>query len=171
MSLFPYAILLGLSALTLTAHAVDIGDPAPGFSLPRVDSANLADLSLASQRGKVVYVDFWASWCAPCRYSMPLLDGLRNQLQSEGALFEVVAVNVDADVEDAKQFLNQYSVSYPLVSDPIGATPAAFDLQGMPTGYLVDANGNVRLIHQGFRPGDIESLEQAIRQLLSDAPH
>jgi thiol-disulfide isomerase/thioredoxin len=165
---FHLALLLTLTLGANAAQALDVGDTAPAFTLPSLRATEVP-LALATQRGKVVYVDFWASWCAPCRISMPLLDELRTRLQSEGAAFEVLAVNVDADAADGRDFLLDMPVTYPVVSDPAGATPAAYELQGMPTGFLLDETGKVRLIHQGFKRGDIAPLEREIRSLLGES--
>jgi thiol-disulfide isomerase/thioredoxin len=162
-----HAALL-LTLCTSLAQALEVGDAAPDFTLPGLRAEQSAPLELAALHGKVVYVDFWASWCAPCRISMPLLEELRTRLQGEGAAFEVVAVNVDEDLADGRDFLLDTPVTYPVVSDPAGATPAAYELGGMPTGFLLDQDGKIRLIHQGFKRGDIAPLEQAIRALLND---
>ncbi len=125
-----------------------------------------AQVSLDSLRGKVVYVDFWASWCGPCRISFPILQQLRDELGPEG--FEVLAINLDEDESDARQFLADVTVSYPVVRDAAGVTPRAFGVMGMPTGYLVDRAGVVRVIHQGFRKSDGEPLRASIVELLGE---
>jgi thiol-disulfide isomerase/thioredoxin len=166
-----FALTLALLLCTSATQALELGAAAPAFALPdlRAAAPQRAPLTLQMQRGKVVYVDFWASWCAPCRTSMPLLDALRTRLQSEGAAFEVVAVNVDENADDGRDFLQGTPVSYPVLSDPAGATPAAYELQGMPTGFLLDGAGTVRLIHQGFKREDIVPLEREIRTLLRES--
>jgi len=123
-------------------------------------------MSLESLRGKVVYLDFWASWCGPCRVSFPQLEQLRHELGPDG--FEVLAINVDEEEADARQFLADVPVSYPVVRDGEGITPQTYGILGMPTGYLIDRQGVVREIHQGFRKSDGDKLRTAIIALLGE---
>jgi thiol-disulfide isomerase/thioredoxin len=123
-------------------------------------------VSLSSLRGKVVYLDFWASWCGPCRISFPQLEQLRAELGSRG--FEVYAINVDEVAADALKFLAEVPVSYPVVRDGEGATPRSYGVRGMPTGYLIDREGVVRRIHQGFRRSDGAALRTEIIELLGE---
>ena len=146
------------------AAGVAVGDTAPAVNLPALSADG--EISLQALRGKVVYLDFWASWCGPCRVSFPLLTQLRNELGASG--FEVLAINVDEVEADARQFLAEVPVSYPVVRDGEGATPQAFGILGMPTGYLIDRHGIVRDIHQGFRKSDIVKLRGAVIELLGE---
>ena len=148
------------------AGAVAVGDSAPPVALPLLAASSPATGSLAALRGKVVYLDFWASWCGPCRLSFPQLEQLRQELGPRG--FEVLAVNVDEVEPDALRFLEQLPVSYPVVRDGSGATPAAYGILGMPTGYLIDRDGVVRLVHQGYRKSDGEVLRASILELLGE---
>ena len=146
------------------AAGVEVGQPAPAVQLPNMSGS--AVVTLESLRGKVVYVDFWASWCGPCRVSFPILEQLQNELGPAG--FEVLAINLDEVEADAIQFLSDVPVSYAVVRDAEGTTPLAFGVKGMPTGYLVDRAGIVRVIHQGFRKSDGEHLRVAINELLGE---
>lgn len=148
----------------VTAAGVEVGDTAPAVNLPALSADD--DISLQSLQGKVVYLDFWASWCGPCRVSFPLLEQLREELGVRG--FEVYAVNVDEVEADARKFLSEIPVSYPVVRDGAGATPGTFGILGMPTGYLIDRQGVVRDIHQGFRKSDSEKLRGAVIELLGE---
>jgi len=154
--------------LQLEAAAVAAGQTAPAVELPilSVGEAPPGSMSLQQMRGKVVYLDFWASWCGPCRMSFPRLEQLRAELGSEG--FEVLAVNVDEFEADALKFLEQLPVSYPVVRDAAGATPMKYGILGMPTAYLIDRQGVVRLVHQGFRKGDESGLRIEIMKLLGE---
>ena len=143
-----------------------VGDSAPAISLPLLSPGGPSAGSLAALRGKVVYLDFWASWCGPCRVSFPQLEQLRQELGPRG--FEVLAVNVDEVEPDALRFLEEVPVSYPVVRDGSGATPAAYGILGMPTGYLIDRDGVVRLVHQGYRKSDGEALRASIIELLGE---
>ncbi|HEY0963841.1 MAG TPA: TlpA disulfide reductase family protein [Pseudomonadales bacterium] len=160
-------LLLGFCAAS--TQAVENGETAPAFTLPplRSDDGN-ADISLADFRGKVVYVDFWASWCPPCLVSIPLLNELRNRLVEAGEPFEVLAINVDSDPELGIEFLLDEPVQYLALRDPAGTTPALYQVPGMPTSYLVDARGQVRLVHTGFKRSDIDKIELEVTKLLDE---
>ena len=121
-------------------------------------------MSLKSLRGKVVYLDFWASWCGPCRQSLPLLNDLRKELRRKG--FEVLAVNLDEEKSDAKAFLKQFPVSYPVLLDPKGKVPLKYDLPGMPTSYLIDRKGKIRKVHVGFKKQDMSKIRKEVMSLL-----
>lgn len=158
-----------LPLLGTSARAVETGEAAPAFTLPPLRSEDgTADISLADFRGKVVYVDFWASWCPPCLVSIPLLNELRNRLVAAGEPFEVLAINVDSDPEAGIDFLLDEPVQYLALRDPAGTTPALYKVPGMPTSYLVDAQGQVRLVHTGFRRSDIDKIEAEVIRLLAE---
>jgi len=158
---------LGLAALLLAlaaggAEAVERGDPAPGFSLPALQGSG--SVSLAAHRGKLVYLDFWASWCPPCLSSLPQLEALRRELPADRV--QIVAVNLDKEPAKARQFLAQHPIGYPSGSDPQGRTPESYGLETMPTSYLIDSQGVVRYVHEGFRKGDIDEIRSRIQALL-----
>jgi thiol-disulfide isomerase/thioredoxin len=150
--------------LCAQAAGVAVGQVAPPVVLPQL--AGAGDISLESLRGKVVYLDFWASWCGPCRISFPILNQLRKELGPKG--FEVLAVNVDEVESDANNFLSEVPVDFLIVRDPTATTPQTFGILGMPTGYLIDKQGTVREIHQGFRKNDGDKLRTAIMVLLGE---
>ena len=158
------AILLLCVPLSGQGAGVSAGQEAPGFELPRL-AGEAGALALTDLRGKVVYVDFWASWCGPSRLSFPQLQVLHEEFGSLG--FEVLAVNVDEFEPDALQFLEEIPVTYPVVRDASGATSAAYGVLGMPTGYLIDRQGIVRKVHQGFRKSDGVKLRREIVELLA----
>jgi len=160
------ALLAGLLLLPLTAvGAVTEGQAAPGFALPSLTEEGRT-VTLESLRGKVVYVDFWASWCPPCLVSFPILDEIRQEYADQG--FEVLAINVDEYPEDATDFLDKKPVSYLVVRDAAGTTPEAYGVPGMPTGFLIDREGNVRKVHKGFRKSDVPKLRAEIAELLEE---
>lgn len=143
------------------------GIMAPDFVLPTIANAGDADtLTLADFRGRVVYVDFWASWCGPCRLSLPALDAIYREMEEDGLM--VIAVSVDVVEEDALDFLTRYPVSYPVVIDTDGSVPREFGVNGMPSGYLIDRSGQVREVHVGFRRGDEDDLRDAIAALIAE---
>jgi len=157
-------LCLGL-ACSLLARAAEVGEVAPEVSLPSLTAAE-QQITLSELRGRIVYLDFWASWCGPCRLSFPQLEALRQELGPRG--FEVLAVGVDEQREDGLAFLEEVPVSYPVVWDGSGDTPRRYEILGMPTGYLIDGEGQVRVVHQGFRRGDGERLREEIIKLLGE---
>jgi len=156
--------LMVLLCSPLPASAVKIGEPAPSVSLASLPAGQ--ETRLFQLRGKVVYIDFWASWCGPCRISLPALDDIYRELNADG--FEMLAINVDEIEQDALDFLEKIPVSYPVVWDPTGDTPSRYQILGMPTAFLVDRNGVVREIHTGFRKSDAKKIRASIMELLSE---
>ncbi|HUP91259.1 MAG TPA: TlpA disulfide reductase family protein [Solimonas sp.] len=155
-------ILLASSA----ALAVNTGDAAPEVAGPGLLDGK--PVKLSALRGKVVLLDFWASWCAPCKVSLPELDALRRELHAMGyaGRFEVLAVNVDTQPADGRRFLETRPVAYPVLSDPAGAAAAAFALPAMPSSYLIGADGRVAAVHSGYRAGDAARLKAGTLALL-----
>lgn len=157
-SLLPLAF-----AMTATAAvAVGEGDRAPDFQARSV--AGDAEVALHSMRGKVVLVDFWASWCAPCKAAMPEFEKISKEFPADQ--FAVIGVNVDTKIEDARRALEKRPVSYLNASDPTGKLPKRFGLETMPTTYLIDQTGVVRVVHKGFRNGDMDKLREQVKKLL-----
>ena len=144
-------LLIHCSLLTTQALALEVGDTAPSLSLPSI-FADQAPIDLDALRGKTVYVDFWASWCAPCLRSMPAYNELYNRLKGED--FEFVAINVDNPIEDGLDFLIDEPLDFLIPSDPDGEAAELFGVIGMPTSYLIDPEGTIRLVHMGFRDGE-----------------
>jgi peroxiredoxin len=151
-------------ALSSPAAALDAGAPAPTVSMAPLEGGKA--LSLADLKGQVVYVDFWASWCVPCRLSMPALDEIYKRNKARG--FAVVGVNKDTSAADARKFLTRVPVSFPLVLDPADAVARGFDVKAMPSGYLVDRKGVVRQVHRGFTPETAAALAREIDSLLQE---
>jgi len=163
------ALALALAAaMAPAAHAVKPGDRMP--SIPPM--ANLEDggapIDLARFRGKVVYVDFWASWCVPCRTSMPMVDELYRKHGARG--FAVVGINKDDRVVDAQRFLKRVPVSFPLAADREDAVVRAFLVTAMPSGYLVDRKSVVRKVHRGYTAETARQIEAEVEELLREAP-
>lgn len=144
--------------------ATAFAQPAPDFELPVLDQGYT--LNLEDVKGKVVYLDFWASWCAPCALSLPELEKLRVRFHDQG--FEVVAINLDSSLEDARRFLKDKNISYPILFDQNQVTPERYGVAGMPTAFLLDRQGRLRDTHTGFKKGDTEKLAIIIQQLLRD---
>jgi len=149
-------------SLAGVARSADEGDTAPAFAAKSLTGPGT--VSLSSYRGKVVYLDFWASWCAPCQAALPALEELRKEFPADQ--FQVIAVNVDQDPEKALRLLEKHKIGYPSAADPEGRLPASFGLKTMPTSYLIDRQGVVRLVHPGFRTSDVDALRKQIRTLV-----
>lgn len=158
-------LLISCSLLGTQASALEVGDAAPSLTLPSI-FADQPAIDLDSLRGKTIYVDFWASWCAPCLRSMPAYNELYNRLKGDD--FEFVAINVDNPIEDGLDFLIDEPLDFLIPSDPDGEAAELFGVIGMPTSYLIDPEGVVRLVHMGFRDGDMEEIEAAINELIGD---
>ena len=151
--------------LSQSALAVEAGSTAPGLSLPRLDDASHS-IALGSLRGQVVYVDFWASWCVPCRISMPALEALYKQHGAKG--FVVVGVNKDVSNADAQRMLAKVQVTFPLVTDAGDAAARGFDVKTMPSGYLIDRKGVVRKVHRGFSEETARELREEVAALMKE---
>lgn len=157
-------LLLGLT-IAGSVFAIEKGDQAPDFTLPSMSEGAPA-ISLQELRGKTVYVDFWASWCAPCLRSMPLINALYGKYKDQG--FEVVAINVDDPIEDGQDFLLDTPLDYLIAADTDNTVLEQYGVIGMPTSFLIDPDGQVRLVHMGFKEKDIEIIEREVTQLLKE---
>jgi thiol-disulfide isomerase/thioredoxin len=156
--------LLMLGSPTLPAASlVGPGRPAPGVELPTGDGHSL---SLASLKGRVVLVDFWASWCGPCAAAFPALDELYQEYRARG--LEVVAVNLDEQRRDADRFLAGRPHAMTVLFDPQGRSAKAFGLEAMPTSFLLGRDGGIRFVHTGYSPGSLEAYRREIEQLLEE---
>ena len=153
------ALVLG-AFLWLQAAAVEVGDVPPAFNLTgRVSAVKLSDYA-----GKTVYLDFWASWCGPCKQSFPWMNDMQARYAAQG--LRVVAINVDQKAEDAQAFLRKTPAHFDLAFDPTGQTPKAYAIKAMPTAVLIGPDGKVLSVHSGFKDNDRSALEQNIRQAL-----
>jgi thiol-disulfide isomerase/thioredoxin len=123
-------------------------------------------LDLASLRGRVVYLDFWASWCAPCRQSFPWMETMKRTYGAQG--LEIVTVNLDRDRADADKFLKQFHPTFDVRLDPKGELAELYKVQGMPSSVLIDRRGVIRFTHVGFRPVDGPVYETQVRELLAE---
>ena len=151
------------AALVLAAplQAAVPGDSAPDFSLEGRSGA----VRLADYRGKFVYLDFWASWCTPCKRSFPWMGELQKRYGPAG--FEVIAVNVDTARGDAERFLAHTPAAFTVAWDPAGATPKLYAIKGMPSSVLIDPAGKVVGTHAGFNDTAARKTEAAIEAALA----
>ena len=157
----PFVIAANLLA-SGAAFGVTVGDVAPGFALPVLGGESTR--SLSESHGKVRYIDFWASWCPPCRVSVPAIVALQEELG--GDRFDVIAINVDERTDDALRFLERHPTNYDSLSDPRGETAEAYSLLGMPTSFVLDPEGRVTLVHVGFKRGDMKAIRAHIVELI-----
>jgi len=137
--------------------------PAPSVPLHLSDGTVVSPLSF---RGKVLLIDFWASWCAPCKVSFPAVDALFQRYREEGLL--VIGVNTDKQARDADAFLSKYPHVMPIAFDPRGSSAKIFDVRAMPTSFLIDRSGNIRFRHAGYSTKVLESYEREITALLGE---
>ena len=150
------------AGLSLHVLASQPGESAAALELPLLSDGQL--VSLSDFKGKIVYVDFWASWCGPCRRSLPLYEALYQRLDSDR--FQILAVNLDEDKRDAERFLNRHPVSYPVLLDPDGNSAKAWSVLAMPSSYLIDSEGRLAYIYIGFEVSHMEKIEHDINTLL-----
>lgn len=137
-------------------QALEPGEPAPAIEL----AGPKGNVSLAKLRGKLVYVDFWASWCGPCKQSFPWMNEMQAKYGAKG--LRIVAINVDAKREDADRFLADVPANFLVAFDSQGDSPKRYQIKGMPSSVLVGPNGKVLRTHSGFRPDERRALEEAI---------
>ena len=163
MKLIEAAMAAGL-CLALAAppaFAVDVGQAPPEIDLVGAAVAH----KLSDLQGKVVYLDFWASWCGPCRSSFPWMNDMQRKYGANG--LQIVGVNLDAKRGDADQFLAQVPAQFALAFDAKGDSAKRFGIKGMPTSVLIGKDGKVLLVHQGFREEDRKDLEQKLAAALA----
>jgi peroxiredoxin len=134
---------------------------APDFTLRTMSGPNMR---LAEQRGRVVMVNFWATWCGPCRQEMPQLDRLYQKYKSSG--FVLLGVNVDDDTQKAADVAGKLGVSFPVLLDTDKAVSKLYDLSTMPSTVLIDRDGKVRYVHRGYLTGYEDNYDKQIRELL-----
>jgi thiol-disulfide isomerase/thioredoxin len=164
------AFILAVTTLTLLpwlVKAVSVGNQAPDFSVPLLEDQTKM-VSLASSEGKLRYLDFWASWCAPCRLSLPAILKLQNELGTDQ--LEVIAVNVDENPKDAQRFLKRFAPKHSVVIDPKGEVAALYELPGMPTSFIISGTGKIVYRHSGFKEKDIDIIKQHLVTLLESSP-
>ncbi|HEY2736453.1 MAG TPA: TlpA disulfide reductase family protein [Polyangiales bacterium] len=146
------------------AHA---GSLDTGSKMPEIGLSDLSGRSVtaASLDGKVVVIDFWATWCAPCREELPVLQRLYKKYAGQGLV--VVGVSVDKEQDNIKEFLQKMPLSFPIVHDSAHQVSGRFSPPRMPSSYIVDRKGIVRYVHGGYRADDAAEFEKQIQTLLS----
>lgn len=152
-----------LSLLLLSASLVQAQSAAPDFTLKALDGSNLR---LAEQKGDIMLINFWASWCGPCIQEMPALDKLAQKYQTLGV--QVWGVNVENDSAAAKAYLQKVQVSFPILFDLENDVSKAYQVEAMPTTVILDKDGNVRAVHRGYQSGVEKKYEADIKKLLRE---
>jgi cytochrome c biogenesis protein CcmG, thiol:disulfide interchange protein DsbE len=153
--------LLGYGLLSKGGSSIAVGDPAPDKELSRLGDSGTGEL--ADYRGKWVLVNFWASWCAPCRSEAPALESFQRLHSGQG--FTVLGINLDDTTNDALDFVRRYGLTYPQLRDGDGSDRRdAFGMTGFPESFLVDPDGKVALIRRG--PVDERYLDQMVAPLI-----
>jgi thiol-disulfide isomerase/thioredoxin len=152
-------ILISLTPLSLS-FAQEIA--APDFAISNAQLPNkLSDLA-----GQVVYLDFWASWCKPCRQSFPWMNQMQQKYAAQG--LQIIAINLDTESSLAKDFLDKVPAQIPIIYDPEGNIASNYQLLGMPSSYLIDKKGKIRFAHKGFFTRTKPLYEQELVLLLSE---
>ena len=159
-------LILYLALIPATQALESLQGPAKSCPIKTLKDGK--DISLQSLKGKVVYLDFWASWCGPCALSFPYMTEVAKKHKAEG--LELVAISVDESKEEAEAFLSAHKTDFTIANDPNGECPKAYGLETMPTSYLIDRKGNLREVHRGFSNSDREELSKAITTLLKEKP-
>lgn len=154
--------VLGFICLAFCAFAVQAA-PAPDFTLKNDAGENIR---LAEQRGKVVMLNFWASWCGPCRKEMPLLDEMYQRYNKVG--FELYGINVEQDTAAAKKLLKDLGVTLPVLYDPESKVSKLYKVDAMPTTVMIDKNGEIRYVNRGYKAGDEEKYRDQIQTLIRE---
>ena len=149
--------------LSTTVQAASVSGPAPNFTLKTMEGKNL---KLSELRGNVVLLNFWASWCGPCREEMPLLNAIHNKYEPLG--FTILGVNVEEQSDAAKDFIAQRPVDFPILLDSSNKVSKLYDVIAMPTTVVIDRDGNMRFLHQGYQSGDEAEYRNMVKKLVRE---
>ena len=156
-------VIAVLLILVCQARALEVGDDCVDFALPTLLQDD--ELRLSVHRGKVVYLDFWASWCQPCKESLTWMNRIQREYAAQG--FQVIAVNLDSVRERAINSLASRDIAYKLAFDPDGQVPLSYGVSAMPSSYLLDRQCKVVAIKRGFDTNSVRDMESHIQDLLS----
>ena len=146
-----------------TAGASPVSGPAPDFTLKSLGGKNL---KLSEMAGNVVLINFWASWCGPCREEMPLLNAMHKKYEPLG--FTVLGVNVEEQADNARGFLRDFPVDFPVLLDSSNQVSKLYNVVAMPTTVVVDRDGNLRYLHKGYKSGDEKKYQEMIKKLVRE---
>ena len=155
------ATMAATLVFSVAAFAADLSGPAPDFTLKSRGGENVR---LSELRGQVVMINFWASWCGPCRQEMPHLEAIHNEYVDYG--FTLLGINVDEKQELAEKLLAQIPVSFPILFDPSSSVSKQYNVDAMPTTILIDRDGNLRHLHRAYRPGFEDIYRNQVKALV-----
>lgn len=160
-----FVIALGVLAQPATAKekTTQLSGPAPDFTLKSNTGKNIR---LSELRGQVVMLNFWASWCGPCKQEMPLLDALYKRYSPAG--FTLLGINAEEDLSEAKALLAKDPVAFPVLFDTDSKMSETYGVDAMPSSVLIDCNGNMRHLHRSYVPGDEKIYKKLIKSLLRE---
>ena len=158
-----FSLMIVSAVLSTLASAAATRAPAPDFTLTNQDGQTV---SLSDLRGQVVMINFWATWCGPCRKEMPLLDAIYQRYNRLG--FTLLGINVEEDPSGADKYLAETPVSFPILFDRSNSVSKLYDVNAMPSTVIVDREGNVRFLHKGYQPGYENEYQDQIRALVRE---
>jgi cytochrome c biogenesis protein CcmG/thiol:disulfide interchange protein DsbE len=167
MNIFSKRIFVTLAAIVSLSVLPAIGAmSADSHAAPSFDIANIQGgrISLDDYKGRVVYVDFWASWCGPCRKSFPFMQEIQAEYADAG--LTVIAINMDQNPDDAHRFLEEHPAAFLIGRDPAGAVAKQFGVMAMPSSFIVDRGGLIQEVHMGFKPSTRKKITSKIGELL-----
>ena len=153
----------GVLCASLAFGTVKVSDEAPDFTLKTLEGPNLR---LEEYRGQVVLLNFWASWCGPCRQEMPILDRLHQRYEDAG--FAVLGVNVEGETAPAQKIVDKTDITFPVLIDEGQSVSELYDLEAMPSTVVIDRDGVVRYYHRGYKPGDEAKYVEVVKTLIRE---
>ena len=158
MRTFRYVFIFLLATVASMSHAAT-----PDFTLPARGGGTVR---LSGLKGQVVMINFWATWCGPCRQEMPLLEQIQARYEPLG--FTIVGINVEPDSDAAQAWLTKVPVTFPILFDRENKVAESFGVDGMPSTVFIDRAGTVRYVHRGYRPGDEAKYADMVRSLVKE---
>jgi peroxiredoxin len=156
-------VLFAMILISAQAIANSGSTPAPDFTLKSNSGKNI---KLSELRGQVVMINFWASWCGPCRQEMPILNQLYQRYEPMG--FTLLGVNVEEDKAAADKVLREIPVNFPVLYDSKNQVSESYQVRAMPSTFLIDRDGKVRYLHKGYKPGYEDEYQKQVRELIRE---
>jgi cytochrome c biogenesis protein CcmG/thiol:disulfide interchange protein DsbE len=156
------AVFAMTATVNFPSQAIEAGQAAWEFSLPGTSG----EINLRDFKGKVVYIDFWASWCGPCKKSFPWMNAMQSKYGPQG--FKIIAINLDANSEDGKRFLSTVPANFAIAFDAKGVLPRQYQIKGMPSSLLIGRDGKILSQHTGFNDASVAKLEAEIASFIQE---
>jgi peroxiredoxin len=166
LSLVAVSVFVAVTGLAAVGHAATVGEEAPSFSLPSLSGEQV---SLDAFKGKVLLLNFWASWCTPCQEELPEFQKFHQKYHDRG--FTVVGINIDKKQANAAKYIERFGLSFPVGLDPDSETIQNYRGRSMPISYLVDQHGVIRQVFFGFNRRHLAGMEEAIKETLDATTH